>query len=69
MFHFASSTIFNTGFFAELEENLGNLGIIWPLPCTPALLTETEDRHFHRHTQARQFTPRDWLGRSHNPAF
>jgi len=62
MIRFASSTIFNTAFFAELGENLGNLGIIWPMPSTPALLTGTEDQHFHRHTQARQFALRGWLG-------
>ena len=62
MLRSASSTIFNTAFFAELGENLGNLGIIWPMPPTPALLTETEDQHFHRHTQARQFALRAWLG-------
>jgi hypothetical protein len=69
MIRFASSTIFNTAFFAELGENLGNLAIIWPMPCTPALLTETDDRFFHRHTQPQQFALRGWLGRSHNPAF
>jgi hypothetical protein len=62
MLRFASSTIFTTAFLAEVGENLGNLDIISPVLCTPAQLTESEDRHFHGHTQAWQFALCGWPG-------
>jgi hypothetical protein len=69
MIRFASSSIFNSAFFAELGENRQSGQSSGPCHATAALLTETEDQHFHWDTQARQFAVRGRLDWSHNPAF